>query len=742
MERKPGMENNCFDKNGGIDYDSIRRICKRSKQMTDELYVVHSFETHFSKYKHKKIVIYGKGPKTKLILDVFPDYNIIGLMDPNVMEGVIHGKRMLTYEEVKAMKADMIVVIGQVPTTAIVYERIAKFCLENHIGLYGINGKNLFDYYGTGIIAPKDSSYFCISEKELKRQIDEHEVISFDIFDTLIMRKTLNPLDVFDIVQDKAKRQGIEIDNFKVLRRKAEMENPQTEVNIYEIYQEFQKLTGISTEEKENLMNLEIETEKQVLIRREKMVEIFRYALDQKKRVFLISDMYLPGTIIGEILTCLGITGYEELMVSCDYRQAKWNTLFFVFKEKVAGRSYLHIGDNDYIDDECARQSGLDTFPIKSAYAMMKMSTYGNIETLLKTVNEKSLVGMCISRIFNNPFALYHSEGRPKLEKVEDLGYVIAAPLLTAFALWLIKQVKEEDYDELLLSARDGFIIQKLYNKARESLKLDSIPKGIYFETSRRACAMAAMETEKDIEWLARVESDYSAERILEDRFGLTTQEIEPYFPNRYNDIVEYIMAHKDKIYEKSRYMRQNFWRYMKKIGLKLGNKYALMDFCAVGTSQYFLEKFAPFTVEGLYLCRYHSDYNMVNSVEAKGMFDNPAFYAVESYFYEHYLFMETILTSFKPSLRGFDEAGNPIYEVEERSKEQIHYLEQMHNEIEKYFNDYMESVYIEEQEISTKVIDRIYNWLSKGYSNETCCELGDLLLIDGLGKRKISIRR
>ena len=44
--------------------------------MTDELYVIHSFEKHFSEYKHKKIVIYGKGPKTKLILDVFPDYNI------------------------------------------------------------------------------------------------------------------------------------------------------------------------------------------------------------------------------------------------------------------------------------------------------------------------------------------------------------------------------------------------------------------------------------------------------------------------------------------------------------------------------------------------------------------------------------------------------------------------------------------------------------------------------------------
>ncbi len=710
--------------------------------MTDELYVIHSFEKHFSEYKHKKIVIYGKGPKTKLILDVFPDYNIVGLMDPNIMEGVIHGKRMLTYEEVKAMKIDMIIVVGQVPTTGIVYERIGKFCLENHIQLFGINGKNLFEYYGTGIISPIESPYFCVSEKELKAQIDSHEVISFDIFDTLIMRKTLNPLDVFDIVGDRAAKLGIQIPEFKKLRRKAEMENPQTEVNIYEIYDEFQRITGISTDKKEALRNLEIAVEKQVLIPREKMVEIFRYALEQKKRVFLISDMYIPGKIVAEILTGLGISGYEDLMVSCDYRQAKWNTLFATFKEKAQGKSYLHIGDNDYIDDECARNNGLDTFPIKSAYALMKMSTYGNIEPLLQTINEKSLVGLCISRIFNNPFSMYHSEGRPKLEKVGDLGYIIAGPLLTVFVLWLIRQVKGEEYDDLLLSSRDGFIIQKLYNKAKDVLKLENIPKGIYFETSRRACAMAAMETEKDIEWLGNVRCSYSPEQMMQDRFGLDSEDILPYIDGKYENLLEYVMEHKEKIYESSKHMRENFWKYMHRLGLEIGKKYALMDFCAVGTSQYFLQKFAPFQLEGLYLCRYHSDYNMVNSVNAKGMFDNPAFYAVESYFYEYYLFMETVMTSFDPSLACFDQDGYPVYAKEERSDVQLQYVKDMHQAIEEYFSDYIESVYIENQEISEKVADKTYNWMAKGYSRNDWKTLDEFLLVDSLGIERINLRR
>lgn len=710
--------------------------------MTDELYVVYSFEKNFKEYKNKKIVIYGKGPKTKLLLDVFPDYNIVGLMDPQVMEGTVYGKRMLTYEEVETMKVDIIVVVAQIATTAIIYERIAKFCLCNSILLYGINGKNLFDYYGTGQIAPKDLEYFHMSEKELKDQIDRHEIISFDIFDTLIMRRTLNPMDVFEIVEARAKQQGIFDGEFKVLRRKAEVEIAEQEPNIFEIYDKFQQIAGISAVNAKELMDLEISTEKKVLIRREKVVEIFEYAQKQNKRVFLISDMYLPAEIIEDILKQLGIAGYEGIIVSCDYRQAKWNTLFSLFKEMVKGNSYLHIGDNDYVDGQCAEENGLDTFLIKSAYQMLRISTYGNIELHLKNTNEKSLVGMCIARIFNNPFALYHSEGRPELSEVSDIGYVVVAPLLTTFTFWLIHQLEEAEYDDLLLSARDGFIVQKLYNRAKKKLDLDKLPKGIYFETSRRACATAAMETEQDIEWLARVECSYSVEQMMQDRFALKPSDILPYNQKKYPDIVEYVMLHKEKIYKESRHVRENFWKYMGNIGLEMGKKYALMDFCAVGTSQYFLEKFAPFELEGLYLCRYHSDYNMVNIVSAKGMFDNPAFYATDTYFYEHYLFMETVMTSFVPSLIGFNENGEAVYERESRSEAQLQYVKDMQDAIENYFSTYLESVYIENQEISPEIADRIYNWMSKGYSNEHCQSLDNLILVDGLGNRMMNLVR
>ena len=73
-------------------------------------------------------------------------------------------------------------------------------------------------------------------KKELLQRIEESQVISFDIFDTLIMRKTLYPEDVFDIVQEKAEQQEIAIKDFKLLRQRADTENPYILPDIYQIY--------------------------------------------------------------------------------------------------------------------------------------------------------------------------------------------------------------------------------------------------------------------------------------------------------------------------------------------------------------------------------------------------------------------------------------------------------------------------------------------------------------------------
>lgn len=708
--------------------------------MTDELYVVRSFIEHFSCYKDKKIVIYGKGPKTKQILDACPDYNIEGLMDGTLKGGYIHNKKILSPDEVAVIKPDIVVVVAKVESTAIVYQRIGKFCYDHAIPLYGINGKNLYEYYGVGEFHSINSPYFLKSEEELKAQIRSHEIISFDIFDTLIMRKTFNPLDVFEIVGSKARRLGLVFEDFFGLRRKAEMENPIQEVNLYEIYDEFQRLTGITDAQKEQLCNLEIEVEKQVLIQRAKMVEIFEYAKRIGKKVYLISDMYLPQPVIEEILTELGIQGYEKLYLSNTLRQAKWSGLFKRFKEEVPGESYLHIGDNEDADGNYGSQAGLDVYLIKKAVDMLELSSYAPITRILNNTNGRSLVGLFIARVFNDPFILGQTDGRPGTNAVEDMGYLFTGALLTTFILWIVECMKKGDYEDILLSARDGYLLIKLYRFALDTLGLEKLPRGIYFQTSRKVCAAASMDNEIDIGWLSRVPTYCSYEKMMHERFEIPEAEVLPYDWDHETDVFSYALKHKDKIYRSSRRIRMNYWKYMEQIGLHMGSKYAFLDFCATGTCQYFLGKIAPYELHGLYFCRYFCEGNIVNQVSADGLFKNYAFYATESYFYEHYLFLETIMTSFEPTLVSFDGQGNPVYGVGERSKEQLQYVKDMHEAIKAYFEEYVSCLYVPEQEIDKEIADRLFSFMGSGYTRLECEALNHLELEDGLGRGSIKI--
>ena len=60
--------------------------------------------------------------------------------------------------------------------------------------------------------------------RKLKKIIDSKEVISFDIFDTLIKRNCQKPIDIFKIVENRYNNQNKnEINDFSMKRIQAEI---------------------------------------------------------------------------------------------------------------------------------------------------------------------------------------------------------------------------------------------------------------------------------------------------------------------------------------------------------------------------------------------------------------------------------------------------------------------------------------------------------------------------------------
>lgn len=647
--------------------------------MSDIIFL-NTFKENFEKHKNKRIVIYGLSYGTKLIVENFPDFNICGLMDGYRTDGSIYEKKILSYQEVIALQIDMIIIVARPNITELIRNRIAGFCKKNSIVLFSADGKKL------NIKMNKlDNEYFSISRELLQNKIDTYDIISFDVFDTLLMRKTLQPKDIFSLVEVRAMKEKNIQCAFEKNRILAEQNLLASFIpNYLQIYNELQFITGISDDEKEYLMDLELRIESQMLIPRKEMVRVFDYAKSRNKKIYLISDMYLSSNWIGNQLKKAGIIGYDELMISNEYSTSKGQNLFNVFIHKVKDKKILHIGDSEAFDIMAAQRNGIDNFRILSAYDMLQISVYKEVLYEIVDLTGRLQVGYFISRIFNSPFALFESDGKGRVKTGRDIGYIYMAPIITDFLLWLANKIKDKKSARVLFSARDGYLIDKLYGILRKKESLIKLPEGLYFLTSRILCISASLFNEDDILWSMNNTFSGSPEELLKKRYFLTEGEIEYFDPNKYSSISQYILAHKKAILSKSAEIREKYMEYISGLGLNGDDDLIFFDFVSTGTCQLCLSRLLNADLKGYYFYRF----NTMDIAKQKLLIEAP--YTSEGILAANSLLLECILTSFVPTVKGFDSSGKPVYLEERRTEEELCYIKEVQDGIVEYFEDFI----------------------------------------------------
>ena len=255
-------------------------------------------------------------------------------------------------------------------------------------------------------------------------------------------------------------------------------------------------------------------------------------------------------------------------MISNEYSTSKGQNLFNVFIHKVKDKKILHIGDSEAFDIMAAQRNGIDNFRILSAYDMLQISVYKEVLYEIVDLTGRLQVGYFISRIFNSPFALFESDGKGRVKTGRDIGYIYMAPIITDFLLWLANKIKDKKSARVLFSARDGYLIDKLYGILRKKESLIKLPEGLYFLTSRILCISASLFNEDDILWSMNNTFSGSPEEILKKRYFLTEGEIEYFDPNKYSSISQYILAHKKAILSKSAEIREKYMEYISGLGL------------------------------------------------------------------------------------------------------------------------------------------------------------------------------
>ena len=278
--------------------------------------------------------------------------------------------------------------------------------------------------------------------------IDEKEIISFDIFDTLIFRNISRPTDVFRTMNKEVELQ-YDIKDFSTMRIDAEMNSRKYsqngEVTIDDIYNELSK----SIKNKKHLDKiklLELERELEFLVENPFMKQIYHYCIDKRKKVFFISDMYLESKFIKKVLNKCGYDVNDNLYVSCECNAIKGDgSLFQYVKEKnnLDYSSWLHIGDNIEADNRQPQKLGITTYHYKN------INSY--CENNSKSVFESIILGMKNNVVY---CGIENSYWR-------NFGYNYLVPIYMGFTNWLY--IMTYNFDNLFFLARDGYILKKIY---------------------------------------------------------------------------------------------------------------------------------------------------------------------------------------------------------------------------------------------------------------------------------------
>lgn len=415
-----------------------------------------------------------------------------------------------------------------------------------------------------------------------KKQLAKYDVISFDIFDTAILRYVATPQDIFKLIE-----KGYELKGFANLRKQIEkelrLEYSKTEISIEQIYE---KLSPYY--ENHDLMEIEIELEKCLTTVNPQVFDFYKEALNQNKKIVFTSDMYLPYEVIETILRSNGYEVFDYLFVSSTHQTSKHlGGLYHKVKAQYPNAKILHFGDNLYSDILMARKNGITPFYIKRK----------------KIPN--SLEFMSVVYKMTNQHLEFNSFW-------ERLGYEKVGLAYYGFMKWIIEQLECDKPEKVLFLSRDGYIMHQLYEKMSGKLPNE------YVYVSRKALSFPLLKTplemveyyvgydlisfENFLEIISLDVHQYEQElrQLKIDIQATISGEIEK------NQLISFL----DLIWEDIKCLQEiQHNRILNYIKDSIGEAHqiAIVDLGWKGTIQYFLEQYlkeinSDITVKGYYL--------------------------------------------------------------------------------------------------------------------------------------------
>ncbi len=296
--------------------------------------------------------------------------------------------------------------------------------------------------------------------------IDEHDYISFDLYDTALLRNVLYPSDIFELVGLKLQHR-----NFKKMRIKAEEKarkrSEREDVHLDEIYDVLSGMIGRETSLRAR--QIELETEEEFTAANRFIKHVYDYAVSKNKRIMFISDMYLPEDFLARLLLRNGYNRFEKLWVSnrTGLSKATGNIYPFIKQESGISSRWLHIGDNRIADVDNAVKHQISAYHYEPVRNRAKVrGPFTLRQSIMKAIQ------------------INYTETTDGIGYWERFGIVTVSSLFYGFMTWLIQQL--EGKKRVYFLSRDGHLPYQLYSLI--AADRENLPEPKYLYASRRAC--------------------------------------------------------------------------------------------------------------------------------------------------------------------------------------------------------------------------------------------------------------
>ncbi len=499
---------------------------------------------------------------------------------------------------------------GQIDgTLAHVLERaIACVACQRGYGMYIYNPETESMSLNKSYYAFRD--YFTYNVDNISKLLLKYDVITFDIFDTLITRLCYMPDDVFRLMSRLIENKTNKEVDFLKLRKAAEQKANEKYgdfTNIHKIYEMLPAVSDFNEAESEELKQLEIKLEFELCVPRKDVLEIFNHLIEAGKKVILISDMYLPYDIVEKMLYKCGYSGYTDIWISCDKGKRKdRDTIWDEFLDLYGDKQTIHIGDNPHSDYQLIGDRKRNALLLLSSRDEFRLSNqYEEFKTFINgTVEDSILLGYFVNGcLYNSPFAL-NGNGVPEIGNLQVLIQGIFAPVFLQFMDYVQKSSRQDS--KLLFLAREGYFLEKLYVRYCNSFNVKELPHK-YFLTSRRSSSVPQIDTYSDIKELLKSSYTGRASNLLKERFGLKLRGKDFYIRSMEKDESKVLLLLSDYIEEllnNSIEEKRNYIEYLKQefTSIESLRDATLVDVGYAGSIQYYLMKMLHQQLEGCYM--------------------------------------------------------------------------------------------------------------------------------------------